>query len=849
MPTPKEPGTPGEARTREPGGDSAGADAHRLVEVALVGASGAPGAFTYRVPEAFRGEIVAGAAVEVPLGRRRMTGYVLGENRGEAPRGLKPIEALVPDASLPPELMALTAWAARYYQVPHAHLLRAVLPPSVRRRTRRQVVPTAQSAAPPPTSERPLLPGVDSPSSPESLGDRILARLPRAGLDLGRLRRDFGDGTDAAVRRLSRRGLVSVREVAIERRDETPALVAEEVGDELARAPRQAAIHEFVRERRPHPVTRTEIELRFPGSGDAVRRLLARGLLRPPSEEELKAPPVGDDVELQLNPEQTAALEAVRGALGSFQPFLLFGVTASGKTEVFLRAAEAARHAGRSVLLLVPEIGLTPQLIGHASRRFPGEIAVLHSALSDSERARTWHDIAAGRARVVIGARSAVFAPVPALGLIVVDEEHDAAYKQEESPRYHGRDVAVMRAKLAGAPVILASATPSLESHHAAGVGRYEMLELPARATASPLPSVELIDLRDPAIRFRERPEASEDTTAGRRTPPLLSPPLEEALVENYRSGEQSLLFLNRRGFARFIQCDECGRVEDCPHCSVSLTLHRARGVATCHHCGFTRPPPASCTDCGAAVAGRSFGTEQVESALSALLPAARVARLDRDTGTSPDFVQDTLAAWRHHELDVLVGTQMIAKGHDAPGVTLIGVILADASLHFPDFRASERTFQLLTQVAGRAGRGEKSGRVLVQTRHPDHPSLVAAIRHDFRDFARGELRSRRELDYPPFGRLARIVLEGEAAEVERRAEELATLLREVVGRAAWEPGTVQVLGPAPAPIERLRGRYRMQVLVKARDTRRLARVLRAVPRSARGPVRTIVDVDPVSMM
>lgn len=822
----------------------------RLVEVALVGASGAPRAFTYEVPGNLSAAVALGSAVEVPLGTRRVHGYVVSEGVTAAPDGLKQVHAVHEDAPLPRDLVELSVWAARYYHVPHAHLLRSILPPSVRRRTRRQVVPCAAGAegeTPPPTPA--LLPDALAESEPRNLGERIFARLPPGGLDLAQLRRDFGEGTTAAVRRLASQGRVTVDDVAIERREEARALLAEDAGTQLSRAPRQAAIHEFVRERGPHPVSRAEIELRFPGCGDAVRRLLARELLRPATSQDFRQAAGPREPAFAPTPEQAAALATIEGALGEFATMLLFGVTASGKTEVYLRAASTARRLGKGVLLLVPEIGLTPQLVGHAARRFPGEVAVLHSGLTDAERARTWDDIGRGRSPVVIGARSAVFAPIPNLGLLVVDEEHDAAYKQEESPRYHGRDVAIMRGKLARAPVVLASATPSLESYQAALSGRYQMLEMPNRATASALPAVDLLDLRDPSVRSGDRPREPNDT--GRPPPALLSPLLEDALVENYRAGEQSLVFLNRRGFARFLQCEDCGRVEECPHCSVSLTYHRSRSSAACHHCGFERPPLPRCPDCGAAVLGRSFGTEQVESALTELLPAARIARLDRDTGASPAFVQETLASWREGALDVLVGTQMIAKGHDAPGVTLIGVVSADASLHFPDFRASERTFQLLAQVSGRAGRGTKPGRVLVQTRDPDHPSLAAATRHDFRRFADDELRLRADLDYPPFGRLARILLEGDPDVVERHAEQLADRLRAAASALPdTPPGAARILGPAPAPIERLRGRYRMQILVKAAEARQIAFVLRAVPPSStRSSLRTLIDVDPVSMM
>jgi primosomal protein N' (replication factor Y) len=552
---------------------------------------------------------------------------------------------------------------------------------------------------------------------------------------------------------------------------------------------------------------------------------------------------------------QEDAIAAVRDAAGTFAPFLLVGVTGSGKTEVYLHATRDAREAGRGVLILVPEIGLTPQLIAEAARRFPGETTVLHSALTGPERWQAWRDVAAGRARVVIGARSAVFAPIPDLGLIVVDEEHDAAYKQEESPRYSARDLAVMRAKLASCPVVLASATPSLESHHAALQGRYRLLTLPARVNDAALPEVRIVDLRTqaPGSGVTGGPaRASRDPNAPPPPPSPLSPVLEEALVENYRAGDQSLLFLNRRGYARFTQCEACGHVENCPSCSVSLTVHRAQRIAACHHCGFTRKPATHCPGCGALLAERGFGTEQIEANVRTLLPAARVARLDRDTATSAKHLRATVDAWRHGELDVLVGTQMVAKGHDAPGVTLIGVVLADASLHFPDFRAAERTFQLLAQVAGRAGRGHKPGRVLVQTRQPDHPSLVAAQEHDFVRFARTELRLREDLGYPPFGRLTRVMVEGAAADVERRAAAIARRLIAIAERMD-EDRRPQILGPAPAPLERLRGRDRTQLLVKAPDAPAMAQILAAaaLEREASGDstLRVVVDVDPVNML
>lgn len=886
--------------------------ATRSVEVAIVDPSGALNTLSYAVPDHLSSAIAHGAAVSVPLGARRVTGIVLGPATPAPSLRLRPIAALLPEMGVPEELLRLVLWAARYYRAPLGSLVRTVIPPQVRQRRRRHVRPAREAGAGAPRDvddaaqeagagatpaalvpdrepdDAPRRPGAPSAAgtarasnaSPAGLGARILARLPAQGLDLERLEEEFGSGTAAALRALRRRGLVVVEEVDVERRAPHRALRCVTVAAEpdFGRARRQAEVYAFLRERTPHAVLRAEIEARFPGSARLVAALVARGLVSEGGGEPAADAPGrdGDAVspdarpgdarsQRMASPAQADALAAIRDARDAFVPFLLFGVTGSGKTEVYLRAAQEARSRGAGVLILVPEIGLTPQLVAEAARRFPGETAVLHSGLPGPERWQAWRDVAAGRASVVIGARSAIFAPVPRLGLVVVDEEHDAAYKQEESPRYNARDLAVMRGKLAGCPVVLASATPSLESYRAAGEGRYRLLRLPARVNEAELPHVELVDLRT------QSSPASSDRT-GRRGPEgaarafaasPLSPVLEEALVENYRAGDQSLLFLNRRGYARFIQCETCGHVETCPSCSVSLTVHRARRIAACHHCGFSRRPATHCPSCTSALSERGFGTEQIESCVHELLPAARIARLDRDTATAAGHLRHTVDAWRHGELDVLVGTQMVAKGHDAPGVTLIGVVLADASLHFPDFRAAERTFQLLAQVAGRAGRGVKPGRVLVQTRQPEHPSLVAATRHDFEAFAAAELAARRELAYPPFGRLARLVVEGERGAVERRAAELARRLQ-AAGERMHAERRPQVLGPAPAPIERLRGRDRIQLLVKAVDHRALAEVLdrarvageASAPRASRPAarrdepeLRVVVDVDPLSML
>jgi primosomal protein N' (replication factor Y) len=577
-------------------------------------------------------------------------------------------------------------------------------------------------------------------------------------------------------------------------------------------------------------------------SAEALRGLVTRGIAerirRPaaapptPSNEDRATPSASTPTA-----EQAAATAAVVAAVrsGAHASFLLHGVTGSGKTEVFLDAARATLDAGRNVLVLVPEIALTHQLLGRVRARFGAGVAVIHSGLGPRERWTEWRRIRRREARVVVGARSAVFAPLARVGLVVVDEEHDGAYKQEEGIRYHARDLAVVRARLASAAVVLASATPSAESYHAAQDGRHRLLELHTRPTGHALPAVDLVDLRG-----RVRAGDSD----------LLSDELRTAMDETVARGEQALVFLNRRGFATYLQCPACGATADCPHCSVTLTWHRARGALACHHCQFHRRPPTACEACGGpALEAYGIGTERMETRLRAAYPDVAVGRLDRDVAQRSGAQRRILDGWREGTIDVLVGTQMVSKGHDVPGVTLVAVVLADQSLNVPDFRAAERTFQLLVQVAGRAGRGSRPGRVIVQTLRPGHASLTAAATHDYRTFIAGELARRRALGYPPFARLVLVRLDGtDDATVERAAESLAATLRAHATRLGLGDGAV--LGPAPPPIARVRGRHRWQILLRHADVRglrALARAARAAAGHGRG-IRLVVDVDPVSM-
>jgi primosomal protein N' (replication factor Y) len=736
----------------------------RLVEVAPVPAVPAHDLLTYGVPDGMS-PVEPGMRVRMPLGRQTRTGVVAGFAAAPPPGRLRSIlNVLDPDPFLPPDLLELCRWTARYYLVTLAEVIGTIVP----------------AVLPPPPAERfvALIRTLD----PEE--EAVLARRAPARARAYRVLAAAPGRTLAAA---------AARAAGLD-----PAHVRALVGAGLA-----------------------EVVNREPASA-------------PPPPEEPAARPV-------LTPAQRTAVAALHDAVdrGAHGSFLLHGVTGSGKTEVFLAAAEHTLAAGRNVVVLVPEIALTHQIVERVRERFGGAVAVLHSGLGPRERWSEWRRVRRGEARVVVGARSAVFAPVARLGLVVVDEEHDAAYKQEEGLRYNARDLAVVRARLANAVVVLASATPSAESHWAAHEGRHVLLRLPDRPTAHPLPAVEVVDLRG------HRPDPS--------GPRLLSEPLRLALADNLERRGQTLVFLNRRGFATYLQCPACGAAASCPQCSVTLTWHRARGALVCHHCHHHRRPPAACPECGATgLEAFGVGTEQIEATLRACYPLAAVDRLDRDAAQRMGAQRRILREWRAGATDILVGTQMVSKGHDVPGVTLVVVLLADLSLNVPDFRAAERTLQLLVQVAGRAGRGATPGRVVVQTLRPAHPSIVAAATHDHAGFMAGELERRRALGYPPFARLVNVRIDGrDPVRVERVARELAAVVRARAAQLGLDDRAV--LGAAPAPLTRVRGRHRWQVLLRAADVpalRALARLARAQQAAARAAhVRVAIDVDPYSML
>ena len=613
-----------------------------------------------------------------------------------------------------------------------------------------------------------------------------------------------------------------------------PALLEREQA--FRRAPQRRAAYEAVEAVGGSAPLRHLVE-QMKVSPAVVDGLVAHGLARYERHTEQRDPFAGSSSPPppELTPDQRRVVEAIR-ATPVEAPGLLHGVTGSGKTLVYLEVLRQLVAGGQGAILLVPEIALTPQTVARVRGVFGDQVAVLHSGLSEGERADAWRVLRAGERRVAVGPRSAVFAPVQRLGCIVVDEEHESSYKQGTAPRYHARDAAVVRARLEGARVLLGSATPSLESLHEVLAGRMRLFELPQRIGARPLPPVEVVDLRT-APRVRE---------AGAIP---WSEALDHAVAGALARHEQVILLLNRRGFALFLQCPACGDVHDCPRCAIALTVHKTPAALRCHYCAHEEPIPDTCRRCGQAVQRMGgIGTQQLEQFVAARFPAARLARMDLDT---------TSTKWAHHrilervarrEVDVLLGTQMIAKGLDFPTVTVVGVVDADTSLHFPDFRAAERTFQLVAQVAGRAGRGPLGGSVIVQTRAPEHHALRAAAAHSVRAFADVELPLRQAPNppYPPGVGLARFIVAGpDRAQVERTAERLAAWLRRA--NAERLNGVLVVLGPAPCPIQRLQGRWRWHLLVKSAEARALGRVVRAWRRvGARG---VTVDRDPVSLL
>lgn len=789
-----------------------------------------------------------GSRIVVPLGRKLITGYIVAV-RENLRAGTSLQESDIKDAKeildvvplVTPELLQLTRWVAEYYLAPWGEVIKAALPPGISPTIERFLSISEKGRAElselrsdhTPTTRERLLQLVS-----ESEEISLAAAAQFGSAQAAKLTRELaGDGLIEIVQRP---GSEFVRAKYQRRVRLVKTIDPSQAGQGRKLTDAQLRVIDALNDKEslalPELLNRANVSL------SSVTTLQKRQIVEV-FEERLRRDPLGDatferieDYELTSAQEKVLAkLEAPLKAR-AYAPFLLHGVTGSGKTEVYIRAMRVVLELGRSALMLVPEIALTPVFSRRLRMHFGDRVAIFHSSLSKGERFDEWTRVRTGEAQIVIGTRSAVFAPIKDLGLVIVDEEHESTYRQQDSPHYNGRDTAIVRAQKESAVVILGSATPSLESFHNASIGKYRYLQLPNRLGNRPLAEAEIIDMRKVFARYQK--------------PKIFSDELLQAIEDTHNRNEQSIILLNRRGYSSFVLCRSCGESIQCPNCDVTLTYHRSEQVIICHYCDHREAAPLKCPSCGGKyIYYVGEGTEQIEEKLRKLFPALRLARIDRDTTSRRSTFEKSLLDFSEGKIDMLVGTQILAKGHDFPNVTLVGVVSVDAGLALPDFRAAERTFQLLTQVAGRAGRGDRAGKVLIQTYHPYHYALRHASAQDYAGFYQEELRHRQNHTYPPFVALASLLVHGEDF---ARVRSDAAELRKELDRANAERAA-RILGPAPAPLARLKGEFRVQLLVKSRNRRQLRKIIdTALQKLAERNVnlRSInVEIDPVSIM
>lgn len=804
--------------------------------------------FTYRLTEQMRGLAQVGQRVVVPLGRKLTTGYLVALRESLEPNSrfseseIKDAEELIDsEPVITPEVLEATHWVSEYYAAPWGEVLKAALPPGISESIELFLSITAKGLA--------HLEELAGRRAATMRGRVLLMVADKGEISLREISNRVGrTPAVSAVRELGRSGLIE--------RNQRPF-------GKAVKAKQQRAVRLLSQTadpaRKPHKIT--EAQQRVIGalqngggvlllqdllvqtkSGSAIKSLEKRGAIelfeRAVRRDPLAEASVPVAQEHVLTQAQATVLREIEEPLrlGVYSAFLLHGVTGSGKTEVYMRAMRAALELGRAAMMLVPEIALTPVFSLRLRSQFGDQVAIFHSSLSKGERFDEWSRVKNGEARIVIGTRSAVFAPISKLGLVIVDEEHESTYRQQDSPCYNGRDTAIVRAQKESAVVVLGSATPSLESFHNSRIGKYRYLQLPDRIANRPLATARIIDMREVFAEYGH--------------PRVFSDRLLTAIDETHQRGEQSIILLNRRGYSSFVLCRSCGESIHCPNCDVTLTYHRSERVIVCHYCNHRQAAPSQCPLChGKYIYYLGEGTEQIEEMLGKLFPALRIARIDRDTASRRRFFERSLLEFSSGKLDMLVGTQMLAKGHDFPNVTLVGVVSVDAGLALPDFRAAERTFQLLTQVAGRAGRGDRAGHVLIQTYHPDHYALRHACAQDYLGFYTQEIRYRQNHVYPPFIALASILAHGRDHKSVRSA---ASELRKQLDLANKERNC-RVLGPAPAPLARLKGENRIQLLVKARSRRQLRKVvdiaIAATISHGHNSRGINLEIDPISTM
>jgi primosomal protein N' (replication factor Y) len=827
--------------------------------------------FTYRLQESMRRDARVGSRVVVPLGAKPLTGYIvsllpaLRDGASLVKSEMKDVQQLL-DAEPPltPQVLDITRWVADYYVAPWGEVMKAALPAGINASVEEIVSITAEGrdrlaagqgsdkAGVKESGDGDKLKFVGQKGQKESVKARALCLLNDEGsfelktfcLRLGVMR------TPKWLRELEREGLVERAHrarsmVTRAKRRKAVRLIESALPLDTANS-RQREITE-AQQRVLDTLSRNQGEmplaalLQSAGVTSSVVRLLMKKALLAEFEEDVRRDPLEHAAlpapeDLELTPNQSEALRAIEEPMrqGRFATFLLHGVTGSGKTEVYLRAMTEALNLGNGAMMLVPEIALTPILSRRLRAHFGDQIAIFHSSLSTGERFDEWSRLRRGEARIVIGTRSAVFAPVERLRVIIVDEEHDTSYRQQESPFYNARDTAIVRARQESAVVVLGSATPSMESFHNAQTGKYRYLRLPKRIANRPLATAALVDMREVFARHKR--------------PMVFSDELLKEIEQTHARKEQSIILLNRRGYSSFILCRSCGESIGCPNCEVTLTYHRGGRTLVCHYCDHHQAAPSRCPVCESKyIYYVGEGTEQIEELLRKEFPELRIARIDRDTASRRHSFEKTLLDFGKGELDMLVGTQMIAKGHDFPNVTLVGVVSVDAGLALPDFRSAERTFQLITQVAGRAGRGDLPGTVLIQTYHPEHYALRHATAQDYGAFYDEEIRHRRNHGYPPFVALASLLVHHKELS---RAQKLALQVRTALNQANRDR-VCRVLGPAPAPLARLRGEHRIHLLVKSRSRKQVREVVEtALAELSDTDLRSVnLEIDPVSMM
>ncbi|UFJ43229.1 primosomal protein N' [Brevibacillus humidisoli] len=798
--------------------------------------------FDYLVPEALSDRVAVGSRVIVPFGPRKLQGYIVGLQQSEQAdlpqlggmeQRLKPIEQVMDE--LPPltsELIQLAEWMSKQYLCPWVTALQAMIPAVLKGKAEKQLAATELlDAAAASTSSllSELRQGRVLPLS------EVEKRFPEEAVLLqGWLKAGWVTLTQRVRDRVTRKQVTMVS-LAVTKEE-----VAELIASLPTRAERMKQVLSYLSDLE-QPISMTELLDLLQTSRSTVNSLQKKGWVRIERREVYRDPYEHKQVESQprheLTDEQAESLAQIGRMLAARQyaSFLLHGVTGSGKTEVYMEAIEQTIASGREAIFLVPEISLTPQMVDRFKARFGQKVAVLHSALSQGERYDEWRKIQRQEVQVVVGARSAIFAPFRRLGLIVIDEEHETSYKQEETPRYHARDVAIWRAKQNQAVLVLGSATPSLETYALATRGRYHLLSMRERGGGRSMPSVHLVDMRE---------ELRSDNRS------MFSRTLHEMIEDRLAKQEQIVLFLNRRGFSTFVMCRSCGYTMRCPHCDISLTYHRTNHSARCHYCGYAVPQPNHCPDCQSPhIRFFGTGTQKVEQELARLFPGVRVIRMDVDTTSRKGAHETLLGRFRSHQGDVLLGTQMIAKGLDFPRVTLVGVIAADTSLHLPDFRAAEKTFQLLTQVGGRAGRHSLAGDVVIQTYTPEHYSIRHATHYDYEGFYQIEMGHRKKTGYPPFYRLVLLTFSHQDVPVViRAAENYAGYLRPRLSP------TTQLLGPVASPIARLKDRFRFQLMLKYRDEPKVVELLAQANQHfsewiKQHQVAVTIDVDPQMLL